>query len=236
MFDREWVQVGAGGTLSALDYPGTPVRASGLLDGDRFWPGRRPQSVDGRRLVLAVGSNADPAVLAGKLRRAGATGAVSMVLARAVGLAIGHSAHVSPGGYLPAAPYADAVETATVGLWLTPEQCAAVDATEPNYRRVRLRASEWPLAIDSGETPEDYDVYASRWGVLAPDGGRPLSLGSQVALHRRLAGLAALADLASWSDAAAVVTALADAELRSRVRQTLADAGWVADARMPAGA
>jgi hypothetical protein len=233
MFDREWVRVDAGAVLSALDYPGTPVRESGLLDGDRFWPGRRLASVDGRRLVLAVGSNADPTVLAGKLRRAGATGPVSMVLARAVGLAVGHSAHVSPGGYLPAAPYASAVTTPVVALWLTPEQGAAVDATEPNYRRVRLSASQWPLAIDAGEAPDDYDVYASRWGVLAPDGGRPVALGSQVALHRRLAVLGALAELAPWNDPAAVVTALADEGLRSRVRQVLADAGWVIDAGLP---
>ncbi len=235
MFDREWVRVDAGGTLSALDYPGTPVRDRGVLDGDRFWPGRRLASVDTRRLVLAVGSNADPAVLAGKLLRAGATEPVSMVLARVVGLAVGHSAHVSPGGYLPAAPYASAVTTPVVGLWLTPEQCAAVDATEPNYRRIRLPAARWPLAIGSGEAPHEYDVYASKWGVLAPDGGRPLPLGGQVALHSRLSGTAAVADLAPWSDPDAVVAALADSDLRSRVRQALADAGWAVDAGLPVG-
>lgn len=235
MVDREWVRVDAGGTLSALDYPGTPVRESGLLDGDRFWPGRRLASVDGRRLVLAVGSNADPGVLAGKLGRAGATGPVLMMWAEVVGLAVGHSAHVSPGGYLPAAPYAAAVTTSVAGLWLTPEQCAAVDPTEPNYRRVRLQAPQWPLALESGEAPGDYDLYVSRWGVLAPDGGRPLPLGSQVTLHGWLAGLAAVADLAPWRDPDAVVVALADSELRSRVRQALADAGWAVDAGLPVG-
>jgi hypothetical protein len=233
MFDREWVRVDPGAGLSALDYPGTPVRAGGLLDGDRFWFGRRLASVRDRRLVLALGSNADPAVLAGKLRRAGATGPVSMVLARVMGLAVGHSAHVSPGGYLPAAPYAAAVTTPVVGLWLTPEQRVAVDVTEPNYRRVRLPSVQWPLAMGSGDAPHDYDVYVSRWGVLAPDGGRALRLGSQVALHGRLAGLAAVADLAPWRDADAVVAALADSDLRLRVRRALADAGWVADAGLP---
>jgi hypothetical protein len=232
MVDREWIRVDAGGMLSALDYPGTPVRVSGLLDGDRIWPGRRLASVEGRRLVVAVGSNADPAVLAGKLRRAGVIGPVSMVLA-AAGIAVGHSAHVSPGGYLPAAPYASAVTTQVVGLWLTPEQRAAVDATEPNYRRVRLPTAQWPLAIDGAEAPEDYDVYASRWGVVAPDGGRPLPLGSQVGLHAWLADLAGVAELAPWKDSSAVVRELTDRDLRSRVRQALADAGWAVDAGLP---
>ncbi|HYJ69439.1 MAG TPA: hypothetical protein VEX15_17440 [Nocardioidaceae bacterium] len=236
MLGREWVRVDAGAKLSALDYPGKRMPTSGLLDGDRFWPGKRLASIDGRRLVLAVGSNADPAVLAGKLRWAGAGGPVPMVLARAVGLAIGHSAHVSEGGYLPAAPYASAVTTPVVGLWLTTAQLAGVDATEPNYRRVRLPASQWRLAIDAGEAPDGYEVYASRWGVLAPDGGRPLALGRQVALHHRLAGLADLAERAPWSDSAAVVAALRKPEQQSRVLQALADAGWVADAGIPGGA
>jgi hypothetical protein len=233
MAEQEYVRIAAAAGVAALDYPGVAAPRSGILDGDRFWPGRTAEGLDGRRLVLTVGCNGDPAVLAGKLRRAGATGPVPMVRAEVTGLGIGHSAHVSRGGYLPAAPYASTAltpTTVTVALWLTDEQRAAVDATEPNYNRVRLRADDYPIGLEAGRTPKTYGVYVSRWGVVAVDGVRPVPLGSQEALHARLADVPALADLAPWRDPEAAVAALADDALRDHVRQALADAGWVADA------
>src|SRR5918992_2265232 len=100
MPDQQYVRIDASARPTALDYPGTPAPGSGVLDGDRYWPGRDGGRLDGRTLVLAVGSNASPVVLAGKLRRAGATGPVPMVRGDVDGLRVGHSAHVSLGGYV----------------------------------------------------------------------------------------------------------------------------------------
>jgi hypothetical protein len=57
-----------------------------------------------------------------------------------------------------------------VATWFDAEQLAVVDATEPNYDRVRLSAASFPVTLATGEQPEHVDVYASRWGVLARDG------------------------------------------------------------------
>lgn len=230
----EYVSLDTSAPYAALDYPGTPAPESGVLEGDRFWLGRDPGPLEGRRLVLAVGANAAPAVLARKLARAGASGPVAMVLGEVTGLAVGHSAHVSLGGYLPAGPYASRATSTVVALWLTADQAAAVDATEPNYVRTRLLLTNHPLRLDRGDPPEAYDVYVSRWGVLAVD-GTPLPLGTQRELHARLARVPVLAELAPWADPTGVVAALADESVRDRVRQGFADAGWVADAGLPRG-
>jgi hypothetical protein len=230
MATQEYVRVDAVPRLSALDYPGTPPTDSGVLDGDRFWPGRDPGKLDGRHLVLAVGSNASPGVLTGKLRRAGATGSVPMVRVEVDGLAVGHSAHVSRGGYVPAAPYAASDTTTAWGLWLTREQRVALDATEPNYTRVRLRAADRPIALEDGGPPTAYELYVSRWGVLAVDGERPVPLGSQLVLHARLAEVEEFATLAPWRDPEAAVSALADPVVQARIREALDAAGWVAAA------
>lgn len=232
MSGQEYVRIDVAESLSALDYPGTPAPASGVLDGDRFWIGRDAGRVDDRTLVLAVGSNAAPTVLAGKLRRAGATGPVPIVRAEVEGLAVGHSAHVSRGGYVPAAPYARAGPTSTWAAWLTDEQRAAIDATEPNYARIRLRASDYPLRLEGGSPPAFCEVYASRWGVLATD-GIPLPLGTQVELHARLADVPGMAILAPWRDPDAAVRALAGRVVRQRFREAIAAASWAADDGLP---
>jgi hypothetical protein len=230
MADQEYVRIDALTALAALDYPGVVAPGTGVLDGDRFWLGGHPDRLDDRRLVIAVGCNAAPAVLAGKLRRAGASGSVPIVRAEVTGIAVGHSAHVSRGGYVPAAPYAAAVTTVTVALWLTDEQRVAVDATEPNYNRVPLRAVDYPIALEVGYPPPTYGVYASRWGVLAPDGVHPMPLGSQVALHTRFADVAGLAAPVPWREPAAAVAALSDPAVRARVQRGFSAAGWVVDA------
>jgi hypothetical protein len=158
--------------VAALDYPGTPAPASGVLDGDRFWIGRELDRLDDRTLVLAVGSNAAPSVLADKLRRVGVTGSVGMVRTEVARLAVGHSAHVSRRGYIPAALYAAAGHLTPVGLWLTEPQRAAIDATEPNYHCLELHPDDHPLRVELGEPPRTFGVYVSRRGVLAVDGVR----------------------------------------------------------------
>ncbi|MGH3485884.1 MAG: hypothetical protein ACRDPQ_21895 [Nocardioidaceae bacterium] len=217
--------------VPALDYPGTPARASGVLDGDRFWIGRELDRLDDRTMVLAVGSNAAPSVLADKLRRVGVTGSVGMVRTDVAGLAVGYSAHVSRRGYIPAGPYAAAGHLIVVGLWLTEPQRAAIDATEPNYHRLELHRDDYPLRVELGEPPASYGVYVSRRGVLAVD-GVPLPLGTQRGLFARLAGVAELATLAPWNDAEAAARALTDPAVQVRIRDGFVAAGWVAHARI----
>jgi hypothetical protein len=228
MAAHEYVSIDVTRARPALEYPGAPASGTGLLDGDRFWIGRDAGRLDGRSLVLAIGSNAAPAVLAGKLHRAGVTDPVPFVRAEVHGVAVGHSAHVSRGGYVPAAPYAADVVTETWAQWLTDEQRAAVDATEPNYTRVELAAADYPIRLEDGRRVATYGIYASRWGVLAA-GGVPLRLGTQAELHARLA-VDGPSELVPWGDAESAMRALADADVRERVRDWFAAAGWALDA------
>ena len=228
MSEPEYVRL-TPSAVAALDYPGTPAPGSGVLDGDRFWLGRKLDRLDDRAMVLAVGANASPSILANKLRLAEVSGAVGMVRAEVVGLAVGHSAHVSRRGYVPAGPYAADETTGVVALWLTDEQCTAIDATEPNYDRVELRRDDNPLRLEIGETPTTYGVYVSQWGVLATDGGA-LRLGTQRELFARLAATPALASLVTWDDPEAAVRALTDPTARVRVQDGFVAAGWVSDA------
>lgn len=145
-------------------------------------------SVEGRTLVVAVGSNASPAVLARKLADADPVVPTSPCVV--TGIAVGHSAHVSARGYIPAAPYAaPGVGTALHAGWFTPEQLDALDRTEPNYDRITLSAKRFLIELAAG-TAEHFDVYRSRWGVLAKD-GTPLGLTGQRELFAMFASLGA---------------------------------------------
>ena len=202
------------------DYPfGAPATA-GLLRGDgtwvagddpgRAWPGRTP--------VVAVGSNAVPMVVHAKLAGAGVAADVPFARCDVRGLGTAHSAHVSAGGYLARTPFAAPEQLAQLVVsWFTAEQLAAVDATEPNYRRVRLPGScQVPRA----------QVYVSRWGVLAP-GGTPLAPVSQAEVHRVLARDARLAALLPLDDARATVSALRRPGTAVQVRRRFEELGWV---------
>jgi hypothetical protein len=116
--------------------------------------------------VAAVGSNASPAVLARKLSSL-REGWVALEPADLAGVQVGHSAHVSAGGYVPAAPYRWPGTAAVVVGWFDDRQLALLDATEPNYVRRRLE-----LGVE---------VYVSRWGVVALE-GRPVPLMGQAEL------------------------------------------------------
>ncbi|MDN5821478.1 MAG: hypothetical protein L0H74_01945 [Brachybacterium sp.] len=130
-----------------------------------------------RTLVLAVGSNQTPETIARKYRRSGRDIAVTTPFVRCTvhDLAVGHVAGIAAAGYLPAAPYrAEGERMELVATWFDDAQLAVVDETEPNYDRLRLSTEEFPLSLATGEQPAVFDVYASRWGVLAD--GRPLPL------------------------------------------------------------
>lgn len=132
-----------------------------------------------RTLVVAVGSNQTPQTIARKYRRSGHEVPVATPFVRCTvhDLAVGHVAHVAAPGYVPAAPYrAEGERMELVATWFDDEQLAVVDATEPNYDRLRLPAAQVPVHLATGERPEHVDVYASRWGVLALEDGAPVPL------------------------------------------------------------
>jgi hypothetical protein len=191
-------------------YPWTDehVRSGGVLrwGGDGFVMAPGLGDVRGRTPVAAVGSNASPAVLVRKLAAMG-SGEVVLEVRELAGVRVGHSAHVSPGGYIPAAPYVGEGGTRLVVGWFDQQQLALLDATEPNYLRRRLGAG--------------VDVYVSRWGVVAV-AGAPVPLTSQQQLLTRLRPPALVAG-GRLSDPA--VAARVSAWLQ---REHAMDAGWKA--------
>jgi hypothetical protein len=120
-----------------------------------------------RTAVVAVGSNASPAVMRHKLGSRGVSVVVPMVTGILHNVAVGHSAHVARGGYVPAAPmHSSGALSRVVVQFLDPEQLAAVDATEPNYERVQLAPGRHPVVLSGGRRPARSWIYASRRGVL----------------------------------------------------------------------
>jgi hypothetical protein len=135
-----------------------------------------------RAPVLAVGSNASPAQVRRKLANAALPAQVPITAVRVRGLAVGVSAHVSRPGYLPATPVPDpAAESELWMVWLDTAALAAVDATEPNYHRVRL-SSRYPVQLTPGQPVTDGWVYVSRHGHLLNAAGEPRRLTDQATL------------------------------------------------------
>ncbi len=214
-------------------YPGTAAACSGLLVDGELLTGdsaQAPRDGEKRSLVVAVGSNASPAVLHRKLAGAAVSTVVPFVRVTLRGLGIGHSGHVSRAGYVPAAPFADRAAGATlVGTWLEAQQLRALDATEPNYVRVRLAGAAYDLEPDCGERPADFSVYVSRWGVLRGEGDRPLTLTAQAEVFAHLAERsAAFRRCTGTDDVEVVMRRLAgDAEQREALLRALRDEGLV---------
>ena len=201
-------------------YPGTPVPHSGLLidgefldlDAARDRAGRHLE-VDGRAVVVAVGSNASPAAMQRKLSRARVSTVVPFLKASVVGIGVGHSAHFSRPGYVPAAPFvAPASATSVVVSLLDREQLAALDDTEPNYERLSLSSAECGLQLDTGEASDTFDIYVSRWGVVRSEGDEPLPVSSQpdVFAHLRRRS-SAFARFSATDDLETVMRRLAEA-------------------------
>jgi hypothetical protein len=166
--------------LPPEQYPWQPTDRPGVLADRRFLPsneidrvlaafGARPMA--DRHRVLAVGSNASPEVMHRKMARVGLATPLAMTITRHEGVAVGHSAHVSLPGYIAAAPYRCArCIRRFVALHLDDDQITALDATEPNYKRIEHQGT-W--------------IYASRWQVLAAR-GIPVTLRPQDDLHSLL--------------------------------------------------
>ncbi|WP_262701590.1 MULTISPECIES: hypothetical protein [Streptomyces] len=185
-----------------------------------------------RHPVIAVGSNASPAQLHHKLSRPGHPATVPMVPVDVHGIAVGCSAHIGRYGYVASAPYtAPGARTPLVISWLDAEQLAAVDATEyPNYRRVLLPGSRYPMVMPSGERLGGAYLYVGERGVLmSPDGTeRPLPGGGDQSalLTRLLAGSPRLRALLGPDPRAWVTRAGADPAVRGTGTRIFQEEGW----------
>ncbi|MFG3253649.1 hypothetical protein [Streptomyces sp. NPDC048172] len=215
--------------LDPLSYPGRLLDRSALLDGERLLGAesggfdellaeRGAASMDGRTGVVAVGSNGAPAQVRYKFARAGVSCVVPMVPTLVEGVSVGVSAHVSPAGYVAAAPVMGGGESSTLVLsWLDPAQLDVMDASEGrNYRRLTV-----PVA--GGEA----QMYVSLRGLLASD-GVPLVAQEQPALIRGLLrGSAALRGIFGDSPESWVRVAASDSDAREEGAQVFAAEGWV---------
>jgi len=205
-----------------MHYPFGAAAGPGLLRNDGSWVAGPPgRDWPGRTPLVAVGSNAVPGVLHAKLAAAGATsqaGVVPFLPTRLTGVAVAHSAHISPGGYVPTTPLAGGAGPLTLVVsWFTAVQLAALDRTEPNYVRTALpRSCGLPGA----------QAYVSRWGVLAP-GGEPVAPTSQAHIHRILAVDPELATCLPIGEPEAAVAALREPATAELVRKRLTALGWV---------
>lgn len=199
-----------------LDYPGIPLNRTGVLTDTEFLAGDLDfAALTERTPVAAVGSNAAADTLRRKLRQTAMVVPIQLVTAR--DLTAGVSAHVSRPGYVPATPVPAPGRTARlVVTWLDPDQLAALDATEPNYRRVRLPAGR--LVAESGEPVPGW-MYASRHGWLVDPAGDPRPLVAQpLVLRTLLVESPALRELAGKTPAAFVET-MRRADARERARE-----------------
>jgi hypothetical protein len=90
------------------------------------------------------------------------------------GWAVVHSAHVSPYGAVPATLVRHEGAMADVHVLLL-DDMSPLDATEPNYDRVRLEGIE--LEVERLGRLDAVDAYLSKWGPLQVE-GRAVPLGA----------------------------------------------------------
>lgn len=182
------LRLAAGRQLGQSHLRGRAEESSCSLDKALDEAGAAP--LGSRVLVVSIGSNASPAVLRRKFARyrQPVSRIVPLIRGRLHNIGVGHSAHVSKAGYIAAAPYFRMGECTTVWVsWLDGRQLAALDETEPNYRRIQLDGHACPLVVDTGERPGTFSLFTSRWGVLTDGNGGKLPFVGQPALFRLLA-------------------------------------------------
>ncbi|QIM20386.1 hypothetical protein G7075_03220 [Phycicoccus sp. HDW14] len=177
--------------------------------------------LDSRTPLVSIGSNSSAAVLRRKMGDAGLSIVLPCLTGTLGNIAVGHSAHVSKGGYVPAAPYRlVGATTPVVVAFLDERQLEAMDRTEPNYRRTTLHAPADELILAGGETLSAAQLYVSRWPVLA-SGAKPLEFATQEEVLGRIVGLEG-SPLRGFDSAQQAAAALHDDEgLRRRVTDFL---------------
>lgn len=173
-----------------------------------------------RSWLVAIGSNGSATSLRDKLAGRRVSCVVPLLPAVIVGIGAAHSAHVSLGGYVAAAPHAapPAATHGVVGL-VDPDQLTALDESEPNYRRVSVASSRYPVSALGSPLPfpARYQVYRSVWGVLARE-GHVVSLRSQPAVHRLMRSDHVLARVLPLGDPDAAVRSLSQPMVQAFVR------------------
>ncbi|HEU5476050.1 MAG TPA: hypothetical protein VFV67_35945 [Actinophytocola sp.] len=216
------VELGLSADLRARPwtYPGPALPFSCLQVGDRLAP--LPAAVDQRHrhFVVGFGSNANPDVLRRKFERRGVSTTIPHVLASVADLAVGHSAHVSIPGFVPASAYpAPGSSAGGVVSLLTADQLRCLDETEPNYHRTRVPGATVRFSATVAP-PAEVHLYESRWGVLADPDGSPLPFGPQETVFGRLAGWGLL-PATNGGPAAIARTLAGQPELRARITRAL---------------
>lgn len=190
-------------------------------------------SAGGRYPVVSVGSNAAPGQVSHKFGRIGVADEMPMIPVRVQGIRVGLSAHISPAGYVAAAPYmASGAETPLVVTWLDAAQLKVVDDTEfPGYRRALLPGDVFPMTMPSGERLGGAYIYFSAHGVLAgPNGSPRAGGGNQSALLRALlTDSAALRELLGPDPETWVLQASGDEALRHRGTRIFREEGWLTE-------
>ncbi|MCU1405482.1 MAG: hypothetical protein JWQ43_1785 [Glaciihabitans sp.] len=140
---------------------------------DRHLSNNNASSLGERYLVVAVGSNASPEVMRRKFARSAARENVVVPFVRGTvaGIGVGHSGHCSAGGYIAATPFAaPGVSTVLWASWFDDAQLAALDQSEPNYRRLRIESRDHMFTLDNGEVLSNYYIYESVHGLVSLDG------------------------------------------------------------------
>jgi hypothetical protein len=160
----------------ALAYPYDPPRGSFVQLGAETLP-VPPQEIDveGRRALLAYGSNASPEALTRKLAHLEPR-PIPVLRVSLGGWDVVYSAHVTRYGSVPAAVVPSPGTVANVHLvFPDDEQLAAIAATEgQNYRLEQLAdfTAEYEIG---GEGPVEIDAFIGVHGPLLVDGS-PIAL------------------------------------------------------------
>lgn len=143
-------------------------------------------------------------------------------------MAIGHAARVSVGGYLAWAAWHRAGASApVVAAALDASALAELDRTEPNYRRIRLDRTEHPVQLDGDPKATGFELYDTRWGVLA-QGREVIPAGRQSDLLEILRRTPELAGVLPLGSSGGIADRLRDNDIRDRVNATLGALGSAA--------
>lgn len=162
--------------------------------------------------VLSIGSNRSAVALRRKYAALDAW-AIPVTAVTVTGLALGYAACVSGPGWVPWAPRAEADAVLDLQIaWVSDEERAILDATEPNY--VRSPLPDVCRAVVHGQYLEDVTLYRSRHGLIGDAAGGPHPAGDQTT------GLALVA--AALGRACSHAEFAIDATLRDAARAALA--------------
>jgi hypothetical protein len=164
---------------SAYPYE-APVRSFVQL-GDRTTDLVELPDLEGRRPLLAYGSNAAPEALVRKLA-ADASTPLPLIRAELADFDAVYSDHLSPYGAVPATLHPSPGTVLTVFVaYPTEEQRRLLAATEPNYEERCL--SGISCGLELGEPLAAVDAFLSRHGFLPLDGS-PVALSAISARNR----------------------------------------------------